>query len=168
MKKLSRKEYLAVGVALIVAFGLLFYGNYIFSQNSSSPQKNLLTDESAAVSDALVPDGVSNADGLIIADTVVGAGAAVKSGDTISVNYTGTLADATKFDSSYDRGEPITFVAGSGQLIKGFDEGVIGMKVGGKRRLTIPPELGYGDRDVGPIPANSTIVFDVQLVKIGK
>jgi len=90
----------------------------------------------------------------------------VKSGDTITVHYTGTLEDGTKFDSSVDRGEPFTFTIGSGQVIQGWEQGFSGMKVGEKRRLTIPPEMGYGDRAVGGIPANSVLIFEVELISI--
>ncbi len=89
-----------------------------------------------------------------------------QNGDTVSVNYVGTLQNGTKFDSSYDRGEPITFVLGSGRVIKGWDEGILGMKVGEKKHLVIPPEKGYGNRAVGSIPANSTLIFDVELVGV--
>jgi len=90
----------------------------------------------------------------------------VKSGDTITVHYTGTLEDGTKFDSSVDRGEPFTFTIGSGQVIQGWEQGFSGMKVGEKRRLTIPPEMGYGDRAIGDIPANSVLIFEVELISI--
>ena len=90
----------------------------------------------------------------------------VKSGDTITVPYTGTLVDGTKFDSSVDRGEPFTFTIGSGQVIQGWEQGFSGMKVGEKRRLTIPPEMGYGDRATGSIPANSVLIFEVELISI--
>lgn len=104
--------------------------------------------------------------GLQIEDIKVGSGPAVKSGDTVVINYTGTLLDGTKFDSSYDRGQPFTTQIGVGQVIKGWDEGVVGMKVGGKRKLTIPPDLAYGDQAVGSIPPNSTLVFEVELMGI--
>lgn len=104
--------------------------------------------------------------GLKIEDQKVGTGAAVKSGDTVAINYTGTLTNGKKFDSSYDRNEPFTTQIGVGQVIKGWDEGVVGMKVGGKRKLTIPPSLGYGDQAMPGIPANSTLVFEVQLEAI--
>lgn len=105
---------------------------------------------------------------LKIEDVKMGTGEAVKNGDTILINYTGTLKDGTKFDSSYDRGEPFETKIGVGQVIKGWDEGVVGMKVGGKRRLTIPPSLGYGSQAVGSIPPDSTLLFDVELVEIKK
>ncbi|MBP9818145.1 FKBP-type peptidyl-prolyl cis-trans isomerase [Candidatus Shapirobacteria bacterium] len=108
-----------------------------------------------------------NMSSLKIEDTLVGSGPAVKSGDTIAIHYLGTLVDGKKFDSSYDRGQPFQTKIGVGQVIKGWDEGVVGMKVGGKRKLTIPPELGYGSQEIpGAIPANSTLIFEVELVKI--
>jgi len=87
-----------------------------------------------------------------------------KEGDGISVNYLGTLTDGTKFDSSYDRNQAFTFDLGAGQVIKGWDQGLIGMKLGEKRKITIPASLGYGDRAIGKIPANSTLIFEVELV----
>ena len=103
---------------------------------------------------------------LVKKDVVVGTGAEAKAGDTISAHYLGTFTDGKKFDSSYDRGVPITFVLGAGQVIKGWDLGLIGMKVGGKRMLTIPPELAYGPQANGPVPANSTLNFTVELVNV--
>jgi FKBP-type peptidyl-prolyl cis-trans isomerase len=115
-------------------------------------------------------EGVNKAnkimENLKIEDVVVGEGEAAKIGDTVSVDYTGTLMDGTKFDSSYDRGVPISFKLGMGQVIKGWEVGIEGMKVGGTRKLTIPPEFGYGNNPVGPIPAGSTLQFEVKLVQI--
>jgi FKBP-type peptidyl-prolyl cis-trans isomerase len=102
----------------------------------------------------------------VIEDLVVGTGAAAASGDTLTVHYVGTLANGTKFDSSYDRGQPFTFRLGARAVIAGWDQGLVGMRVGGKRRLTIPPALGYGSRANGPIPADSTLIFVVDLLSI--
>lgn len=99
-------------------------------------------------------------------DEVVGTGAEATPGKTVTVNYLGTLTDGTKFDSSYDRSQPFSFTLGGGQVIKGWDEGVAGMKVGGKRKLVIPPSLGYGSQAVSTIPANSTLVFEVELLDV--
>ena len=105
--------------------------------------------------------------GLQIEDIKIGEGNEVKKFDIVTVNYTGTLEDGTKFNSSLNPGRtPFRFTVGAGQVIKGWDEGLMGMKVGGKRKLTIPPELGYGSRDNGPIPANSTLIFDIDLLGI--
>lgn len=103
---------------------------------------------------------------LGITDLVVGTGATVVNGDTVTVNYVGTFTDGTKFDSSYDRGTPFSFRVGAGQVIAGWDQGLPGMKVGGKRRLTVPPSLGYGSQAYGPIPGNSTLVFEIELLSI--
>lgn len=103
---------------------------------------------------------------LVTEDLVVGTGAAAQSGDTVSVNYTGWLTDGTQFDSSYDRGQPFTFQIGVGGVIQGWDEGIVGMKVGGKRRLTIPPDLAYGSGGRGSIPPNATLIFEVELEEI--
>jgi peptidylprolyl isomerase len=103
--------------------------------------------------------------GLQYRDEVVGNGDEARSGHRVTVHYTGTLTDGKKFDSSRDRGQPFVFALGAGQVIQGWDEGVAGMQVGGRRTLVIPPELGYGGRPVGPIPANSTLVFDVELLE---
>ncbi len=105
--------------------------------------------------------------GLQYIDQVVGTGEVAKAGQTVSVHYTGWLTNGTKFDSSVDRGQPFSFPLGAGRVIKGWDEGVQGMKVGGKRKLTIPANLGYGPRGAGGvIPPNATLVFDVELLGV--
>lgn len=109
---------------------------------------------------------MNNTAGLQIEDIVEGTGASPQVGQNVTVHYTGTLENGTKFDSSLDRGQPFTFRIGVGQVIKGWDEGVMTMKVGGKRKLTIPPQLGYGARGVGPIPPNSTLIFEVELLGV--
>lgn len=111
------------------------------------------------------PAPVTLPDGLKYQDIAVGDGALAESGSTVSVNYTGWLANGTQFDSSVGRG-PFSFRLGAGQVIKGWDEGVKGMRVGGKRKLTIPSDLGYGERGIGPIPPNSTLLFDVELLDV--
>ncbi len=104
---------------------------------------------------------------LKIEDIKVGEGAVAESGKQVVVHYTGTLTDGTKFDSSLDRNDPFTFSLGAGQVIKGWDEGVKGMKVGGKRKLTIPPQLGYGEAGAGGvIPPNATLIFEVELLDV--
>ncbi len=102
-----------------------------------------------------------------IEDIKEGTGTAVKIGDTAVVHYRGTLQDGKEFDSSYNRNEPISVTLGTGQVIKGWEEGIPGMKVGGKRKLTIPPSLGYGEQGSPPtIPPNATLIFEVELVSI--
>jgi len=111
--------------------------------------------------------------GLKMTDTKVGTGPVAKAGEQVTVNYTGWLyvngAKGKKFDSSYDHGEPFSFALGAGNVIPGWDQGVVGMKVGGKRTLIIPPALGYGAGGTpdGTIPPNATLIFDVELVKVG-
>lgn len=108
---------------------------------------------------------VTTESGLRYEDIVVGTGASPQRGHDVTVHYTGMLVDGTKFDSSLDGGRPFTFQIGVGQVIKGWDEGVMGMKVGGKRKLVIPPQLGYGARGAGAvIPPNTTLVFEVELL----
>ncbi len=104
--------------------------------------------------------------GLKIQDIVIGPGQEVKPGDTVTVNYLGTLESGAKFDSSYDRNQPFTTQIGVGAVIKGWDEGIVGMKVGGKRKLIIPAALGYGAQSAGTIPPNSVLVFEVELLGI--
>jgi FKBP-type peptidyl-prolyl cis-trans isomerase FkpA len=112
---------------------------------------------------------VVTADGLTYIDLVVGTGAEVKSGTSVNVNYTGWLTNGTKFDSSRDSNRtPFQLTVGGGQVIKGWDEGLQGMKVGGRRKLIIPPSLGYGDRGAGGvIPPGATLVFIVEIVSAG-
>jgi FKBP-type peptidyl-prolyl cis-trans isomerase len=112
-------------------------------------------------------DGVKTASGLQYWDIKVGTGTEAKDGSHVTVHYTGWLTSGKKFDSSVDAGKPFDFTVGKGEVIKGWDEGVAGMKVGGKRQLRIPPELGYGASGAaGVIPPNATLIFDVQLLAV--
>ena len=111
----------------------------------------------------------TTASGLKYWDIVVGTGATAVAGNTVKVHYSGFLTSGEKFDSSRDRGEPFSFPLGAGQVIKGWDDGVAGMKVGGQRQLRIPPELGYGVAGAGgAIPPNATLIFDVELLGVDK
>jgi len=107
------------------------------------------------------------ASGLYLQDLTVGTGAEARTGNTVRVTYSGWLHDGTLFDSSTDPADPLVFQLGGGIVIPGWDEGIVGMRVGGLRKLVVPPSLGYGNRTIGPIPANSVLVFDVALVGIG-
>jgi peptidylprolyl isomerase len=127
---------------------------------STSRQNNQTTNS------ASMDNFITQPDGLKILDEVDGNGPEVKSGDTITVNYIGTLENGTKFDSSYDRNQPFTIQIGVGQVIRGWDEGIIGMKVGGKRKLVIPPSLGYGAQELEGIPSNSTLIFEIELLSV--
>lgn len=110
---------------------------------------------------------ITTPSGLKYVDLQVGSGDLAVTGSLVTVHYTGWLADGTKFDSSVDRRQPFSFPLGAGRVIKGWDEGVAGMKVGGKRKLTIPPDLGYGARGAGGvIPPNATLLFDVELLEV--
>jgi FKBP-type peptidyl-prolyl cis-trans isomerase FkpA len=109
---------------------------------------------------------VTTKSGLKYEDIKVGTGPEAKSGDGVEVHYTGWLKDGKKFDSSKDRDEPLRFQLGAGRVIKGWDEGVQGMKVGGKRKLIIPPDLAYGERGRGTIPPNAELTFEVELLQI--
>lgn len=116
---------------------------------------------------AAAPAKRTTESGLVIEDLVVGTGAEAKPGQIVKVHYTGTLTDGKKFDSSLDRGQPFSFPLGAGRVIKGWDEGVAGMKEGGKRRLTIPPDIAYGKAGKGSIPPDATLIFEVELLDAG-
>ena len=126
---------------------------------SAGCHKDKSTDRSAAAA--------TTSPGLVVQDVKVGDGALAAAGKIVSVSYTGTLTNGTKFDSTADHGgQPIEFALGTGRVIKGWDQGIDGMKVGGKRKLTIPPQLAYGERGMGPIPPSATLLFDVELMGV--
>jgi FKBP-type peptidyl-prolyl cis-trans isomerase FkpA len=122
-----------------------------------------------AAAAAAVFSGLATADSLKVRDLVVGTGEEAASGSLVTVHYDGYLMDGTKFDSSRDRGDPFSFPLGAGRVIQGWDRGVAGMKVGGKRELVIPPELAYGSRGAGGvIPPNATLRFEVELLGVSR
>jgi peptidylprolyl isomerase len=165
---------------VLVVVGIGITGIFLLSnQKSQTPDLNVnpnsILQPTSAIISTPVPQvtGEQNMDnvitkenGLKIQDITVGNGAEVKSGDKVTVNYLGTLENGTKFDSSYDRGTPFTTQIGVGQVIQGWDEGIVGMKVGGKRKLIIPASLGYGDQQAGDIPPGSTLIFEVELLNV--
>ncbi len=118
----------------------------------------------AALNDAI--DNNGNFSRMVIDDIKIGKGSEVKDGDTVSVHYAGTLQEGLEFDNSRKRGVPFEFKVGGGMVIKGWEEGLIGMKVGGERILVIPPEKAYGENGIGPIPGNSTLVFKIELLEV--
>jgi peptidylprolyl isomerase/FKBP-type peptidyl-prolyl cis-trans isomerase FkpA len=150
MKKLTQKEWIAVSVSVFVVGFFFIFGQSVISlfTPSQTNTMNILTN------------------GMTIVDTEIGTGAEAVSGKTVSVEYTGKFTDGRVFDSSIPRGTPFSFVLGAGQVILGWERGIVGMKVGGSRTLTVPPELGYGPQDYGPIPGNSTLMFEVKLVDV--
>jgi peptidylprolyl isomerase len=141
---------------------------FAMAPENSSPDSNNTADASALGGPLDAPDTTLTASGLSITELEVGDGDVASSGQTVVVNYRGTLENGKEFDSSYGRG-PFSFPLGAGRVIKGWDEGVAGMKVGGKRRLVIPPDLAYGSRGAGGvIPPNATLIFEVELLDIRK
>ena len=155
MNQLSKREGVAVFAGLAVMAYLFFSG----------PLMNLFTTTnvpSTTESNTMIQTGF-NAE-----DVTVGNGELAQAGDTVSAHYVGRLVNGQVFDSSKDRGEPIEFALGTGRVIRGWDEGIVGMREGGKRILTIAPDFGYGAQAVGAIPANSVLVFEVELVEVKK
>jgi FKBP-type peptidyl-prolyl cis-trans isomerase len=156
---MNKKTYVAVAIAIIVIF--VFIGGKSLLNTMISGQNQGATNNNQQVDNA-----TTTANQVQINDTTVGTGDEAVTGKEVTVNYTGVFTDGKKFDSSLDRGVPFTFKLGSGMVIKGWDIGIQGMKVGGKRILVIPPEFGYGANDYGPIPGNSTLIFEVELLGV--
>ncbi len=147
MKRLSKNEWVAVFVSVFVVGFFFIFGQPLISAISGVNSQN-------------------NSQYNMAQDIVVGTGDEAKTGDRVVVHYTGRFVDGRVFDSSLTRGEPLQFILGAGQVIQGWDVGLVGMRVGGKRVLSIPPELGYGAQDYGPIPGGSTLIFEVELLKV--
>lgn len=150
MKKLSQNEWIAVVIAVFVVGFFFVFGQTLISAFNGNSQNNIM-------------DKTPN---VFVQDEVIGIGDEAVSGSMVVVHYTGKFVDGKVFDSSVTRGEPFQFVLGAGQVIKGWDAGIVGMRVGGKRILSIPPEFGYGANDYGPIPGGSTLIFEVELLKV--
>lgn len=153
----SNKRILIFGILVLIVFVgvVIFKVRLPKSQESktlSIPQEKVMEEKQTE---------------LKIEEITVGTGDEAVAGKKVTVNYAGTLENGTKFDSSYDRGTPFSFNLGAGEVIQGWDQGVAGMKVGGKRKLTIPSSLGYGERGAGAaIPPNATLIFEVELLKV--
>jgi peptidylprolyl isomerase len=149
MHKLNKNEWVAVVAGVGMVGFLLFGGNIMGFYNQSEQNTNVNEEQQ-----------------LIKEDQTQGQGEMAVAGDTVTVHYVGVFPDGKVFDSSLDRNVPITFTLGVGQVIKGWDEGLVGMREGGRRRLVIPPQLGYGESGYATIPPNSTLIFDVELIKV--
>lgn len=170
------KSHLALAAAALVALGIAGCAN-----TGSSPKSSPSTSNTAAApppAPVQLPTGipaipagaqapVTTASGLVYQDFVVGAGASPQTGKTVTIHYSGWLTNGTPFDSSRKRGVPYSFPIGTGRVVAGWDEGILSMKVGGQRRLTVPPSLGYGANGRGGvIPPNATMIFDVELLAV--
>jgi len=159
-------------LAYVLILIFIGFGVWLFVRKGDNAPENIIISPSTTPTPP--PAGGSENqiikmdNGLEIQDLKIGTGAEVRSGQALAVNYLGTLADGAKFDSSYDRGEPFQFILGAGDVIQGWDLGLVGMKVGGKRKLIIPPSLGYGSQNIGNglIPPNSTLIFEVELLAV--
>ncbi len=167
---MNRQELITLGIGVVVIVGFFILGRGALSSKTTletmqEEQKQQAQSTQAAQTNG-EPQNISTDSNVEIYDVAVGTGAEAKAGMAVAVHYVGTFIDGRKFDSSVDRGTPFEFVLGAGQVIKGWDVGVQGMKIGGKRHLVIKPEYGYGSSGVGPIPGNTTLLFDVELLGV--
>lgn len=151
---------------LVALFAVILLAIILAAQYKNKPQKT----EDAGTAQIYQTKSIQNIQGMIVETLKQGEGEQAKGGDTVTVHYTGTLEDGTKFDSSLDRNQPFSFTLGANRVIKGWELGVSGMKAGEKRKLTIPSELGYGSTGTpgGPIPPNATLIFEVELIGINQ
>ncbi|HEX8993785.1 MAG TPA: FKBP-type peptidyl-prolyl cis-trans isomerase [Candidatus Paceibacterota bacterium] len=159
------QKTLYTGIAVAIAIVVV---GYFFYSGSMTPSQNPTNNPSAPFMNS-AQENTQNAipqNSVTIQDVKTGDGTEAVAGMQVSVNYIGKLQNGTTFDASANHGGPFTFTLGAGQVIPGWEQGIAGMKVGGERILVIPPALGYGAQQVGPIPANSTLIFDVQLVGV--
>lgn len=175
----SKYEYVGMGISvlfMVLALYLVRLETSLFSDAAPTQQlasagivvvnkgDDITNERVTALREAT--DARGNLQKMVIDDVKIGTGVEVVEGDTVVVHYVGRLQNGQEFDNSNKRGEPLTFTIGEGRVIQGWEEGLIGMKVGGQRILAIPPEMAYGDRAVGPIPPNSTLIFSIELIEI--
>lgn len=151
MKTLETKEWIAVIIGLFVVGFFFIFGHGLLSIFNNDTERSMAPQTEVSINEELI-----------------GTGEIAQPGDSIAVHYTGKFQDGTVFDSSVGRGEPFQFILGVGQVIEGWDRGVVGMRVGGKRTLIIPPQYGYGMNDYGPIPGGSTLIFEIELLRVEK
>ncbi len=171
---MEKKDYITLAIILgvVVVTFLIWQNNIVKKENLAwSLANQMAQEETEAEKNNLINQNMDNqtteSNELKIEVTQEGEGVEAKNGDTVAVHYTGYLVNGQVFDSSIGRGEPIEFVLGTGGVIKGWDQGVLGMKVGEKRKLTIPSDLGYGSAGAGgSIPPNATLIFEVEMIKI--
>jgi FKBP-type peptidyl-prolyl cis-trans isomerase len=179
MKSLTRYETIGITISIVVVMAVLGVIRFFpFVQRTAETEKTSesdiirvnpnASDKEAALRQAILDGTTGNGTvtKLIVHDLSVGTGREVKVGDTVTVNYIGLLKDGPEFDNSYKKKKPFSFKVGADEVIKGWDTGIIGMKEGGQRALVVPASLGYGNTIVGPLPANATLIFSIELLSI--